>query len=321
MLRSLSVTTSLLAFVAFILATPCSSAQARSAMSHVGSMPARNGVIAPRLYIGNSSASTILIYTNNAHPKVIGTITDGISGPTGMSVDGGGNLYVANSTGADVTVYAPGTTVPSFKIFGGLVRPNNVAIGNDGTVYVTDFAGEVQEYHPGATQPFLTIPLIPANSSPSASNTPTDVGVDAAGDLYVYYDYEQYIVSDGFVVEYPPGQIVGQTLNNISTTHGGGIDLDRAGNIAIAWPGSSRSGSGVAVYAAGTIKRLEYWGARTNPSQLRLGANEDRVYTTDSYTNAVRIYTYPEGRLIRKISLQPSSSSFTSVAVAPAHSH
>lgn len=302
------------------LATPCSGAQAPSD-ARQPEPSTRSSAIAQRLYVGNYSASTVLVYRNDAHPMVIGTITKGISGPAGMSVDPGGNLYVADSNGADVTVYRPGTTVPFFTITAGLTRPSSVAIGNDGTVYVTDFAGEVQEYRAGATQPFLTIPPIPANSSPSASNTPTDVAVDAAGDIDVFYDYEQYIVSSGFVVEYPHGQTVGQTLANITTTHGGGIDLDRAGNIALAWPGSSRAGSGVAIYAAGTDKRLEYWGARTNPSQLRLGAHEDRVYTADSYVNVIRIYTYPEGRLIRKISLPPDSSSFTSLAVAPAHVH
>jgi hypothetical protein len=113
-----------------------------------------------------SSQGAVFVYSTKGQAQLpVATITAGVSTPTGLAVDSGGNLYVANSGNSTVTVYAPGTTTPSATYSNGISTPFGVAVGSDGTVYVANetggasYTGSVTEYPSGSMTPSTTIEL------------------------------------------------------------------------------------------------------------------------------------------------------------------
>ncbi|MGA2760140.1 MAG: hypothetical protein ABSF08_07490, partial [Candidatus Cybelea sp.] len=134
------------------------------------------------LWVTNLAGNVTEYKTGATTPS--GTITNGVSLPTGIAFDRAGNLYVANliSGGADVAVYAKGGESPSRTITDGILDADGVAVDAKGTLYVTNLVtatngnGDVEEYKAGQSQPYLTITDV---------NRPTDVIVNKAGYVYV----------------------------------------------------------------------------------------------------------------------------------------
>lgn len=84
----------------------------------------------------------------------------GLMDPKGMSSHDG-ILYVADATGLHVVSIADGSLVSTVAL-DGATFPNDVAVGADGSVYVTDFlAGGLYRYMDGAAEVFM-----PAGSLP-----------------------------------------------------------------------------------------------------------------------------------------------------------
>ena len=70
------------------------------------------------------------------------TITAGVKDPRALAFDDTGNLYVANTGGANtVTVYAPGKTSVLRTISQGVNTPQALAFGFDGELYVANGVG------------------------------------------------------------------------------------------------------------------------------------------------------------------------------------
>src|SRR5579871_1406819 len=60
------------------------------------------------VYVSDANANAIEVYRAvGRHQQPIKTITVGIDGPQGVFVDAQQDLYVPNSIGEDVTIYAP----------------------------------------------------------------------------------------------------------------------------------------------------------------------------------------------------------------------
>lgn len=74
--------------------------------------------------------------------------------PTGVAVDGGGHIFVADAGNGAVRVISPegvvSTIAPGYA--DGSLRPIGVAVTDDGAVFVTDDRGRVVELTPGAGQ-------------------------------------------------------------------------------------------------------------------------------------------------------------------------
>ncbi|MFZ0231261.1 MAG: serine/threonine protein kinase, partial [Mycobacterium sp.] len=62
----------------------------------------------------------------------------GLSGPLGVAVDTGGNLYVADTFNNRVLKLAAVSNTPTVLPFTGLVAPRAVAVDTAGNLYVTD---------------------------------------------------------------------------------------------------------------------------------------------------------------------------------------
>ena len=70
----------------------------------------------PLLYIGSDNPSAIDIFPlTGPNQQQIGTISNGVGAPWGLSIDANDSLYVANAGNGTVTVYPYGSTIPSME--------------------------------------------------------------------------------------------------------------------------------------------------------------------------------------------------------------
>jgi hypothetical protein len=136
----------------------------------------------PWLYVAGLLGKTIAIYDlAKAGTPEIGSITQGISGPYGIAVDGAGTLYVANENAGNVTIYPAGAIAPSLTLAQGLTTPFGVAVDTNGDVYVTNpspGAPDIVVYPAGKTAPSRTI-------SNSSITEPNQLAFDPARNLYI----------------------------------------------------------------------------------------------------------------------------------------
>jgi len=178
----------------------------------------------PLVYVSDYNANAVLVYDAQSPYNPIGTITNGIDGPSGTCVDGNGTLYVANEAGNTVTVYPRGKTTPS-KVYRNdryLKGPIGLAIGANGTLYVAEFEmNAVLEFDAGATRrPSRIIEHI---------NQPEGVALDANNNLYVSYNNTTI---GGTVEKFAPRQVKGQPLG-MSVQYAGDVKFDAAGDLLL----------------------------------------------------------------------------------------
>jgi hypothetical protein len=193
------------------------------------------------LFVANLSSNEVEIFSQRAGSNPIGTITNGIDEPVGLGVDQSQNLYVANAGqhGAQgfVTEYAPpysGAPVATYSQGLQDSAATNVAIGADGSVYVSEYsAGVVVEYPPRSTKPSgeLAFNNYPGILGPGQSGKPEGLALDATNNLYVAVDFDDF---DGIaeVVKFKPGSKRGHVEASISGSSGG-VAFDTAGNLLV----------------------------------------------------------------------------------------
>lgn len=141
--------------------------------------------------------------------------------PTGLAVDPGGNVYVADLHGPGVWKLSPGARGPSLAPFGHLIRPEGVAVGKDGSVYVADTAArQVLRLAPGATSATALMPT-------TLLNAPAGVAVDNDGNLYIA-DGE-----DRHVLKLPPGADTPTELPFAGLQQPYGVAVDNRGNVYV----------------------------------------------------------------------------------------
>ncbi len=129
-----------------------------------------------------------------------------LNGPTGLTVDAAGNLYVADTDNSVIRMISPsgtiatvaGTTARDYTgdggpaIEAGLNQPEGVAVDNAGNLYIADtFNNVIRQVAPsGVISTFAGtgFPASTGDGGPASSATlflPTDLVVDASGSLYI----------------------------------------------------------------------------------------------------------------------------------------
>jgi hypothetical protein len=258
------------------------------------------------LYVSDFINNVVQIYpTTGKNPSPIGAITDGISGPEGSFVDPDGNLFVSNASNDTVTMYPHGSKKWSLR-YTGFAYPTNVTVGRNGMVYVADLVGQkVVEFPRGKTRSKLTI----------AVAFPQGVALDSNNNLYVSYNTGAHGGGPGNVNEYAPGKTNGQSLG-LHIAWSAGDAIDGSGDVVVADQGSGNGDAAVDVFPPGS----------TNPSQtinqgiqdpFRIAFDKSfkRLYVADPEVNALLVYGYPSGTLLK--SLTNGLSSVYGVAVYP----
>jgi hypothetical protein len=119
----------------------------------------------------------------NSGGRATARITAGISQPTGIATDAAEQLYIANSGGGNILVYAKPYTAVTLTLADPAGEPLSVAVSAAGIVGVTNgglngASGNVSFYAKGSTTPCVTV----ANN---AGLYPQTGAFDAAGNLFV----------------------------------------------------------------------------------------------------------------------------------------
>ncbi len=167
-------------------------------------------------------------------------------------------LYVANSTGNSVTVFASGASgnaKPMQDISGSktkLTTPFDVAVDGSGNIYVTnDGADQVEVYAAGATGNVAPIRGIVGQPY----HYPKGIAIDPInGDIYVAKPLDDSIVIYASSASGKDAPIASIEGSNTGLNAPNGVALDASGNIYVTNKGDSASkgNDSVTVYAAGS---------------------------------------------------------------------
>lgn len=243
------------------------------------------------LYIARYSSGDVRIY-NSRTLALVGSLS-GITNPQGVALDSRRNVYVVDQGLNVVKVFHRGAGTP----FETLTDPDGsalqVAVGNDGTVYLSNeynhFGnGNVAEYPPGKTLPNTQI------DDPHFSVV-EDVGLDSHDNLYVTF-FDEHSV--GRVNEYPPGANNGKRLP-IALNGAGGIEFDSSDDLVLADP----NGKAVKVFAQGSSKpKYEFAHNQFDPWDVALARHSTRAFVTDPFTGNTYEYALPSGKRLHVIS-------------------
>ena len=258
------------------------------------------------IYVSDFTNNVVQIYpTTGSNPSPIGAITDGISGPEGSFIDRHGNLFVTNASNATVTMYPHGSTTWSLQ-YTGFAYPTNVTVGHDGMVYVDDLVGQkVVEFPRGKTRSKLTINV----------TYPQGVALDASNSLYVEYNTGAHGAGPGDVNQYAPGKSNGKSLG-LPIIWSAGDAIDGSGDVVVADQGSGNGDAAVYVFPPGstapsqTIKQ-----GIEDPFRLAFDKPFKNLYVADPEVNALLVYGYPSGTLLK--TMNNGLSSVYGVAVYP----
>jgi kumamolisin len=160
--------------------------------------------------------------------------------PSGIAIDGSGNLYIADFSNNAIREVTPGgsVTTPYGSGISVFDQPNGVAFDGAGDLYVADAGNNlIQKVSSGAVSTFA--------GSGGQFNAPTGVAVDGSGNVYVADSGNDVIreISPGGNVTTFAGQVgtagytdgpAGQALFDAPN----GLALDTAGNVYVADTGN-----------------------------------------------------------------------------------
>ena len=258
------------------------------------------------LYVTGNHSNNVVVYDlgRRGFPK-IGVITNGVSGPNGVTVDAGGQVYVANSNGS-VSIYDSGATSPKLTLKQGLTVPESVAVDAGGSVYVCNrgTVGSIVVFPRGESTPSKDI-------NNGLIEVPSQIQFDGSGDLFY---------ADGLtgVSEIPSHSMKMNSLNLRKLQFTQGLALDPTdGNLFVGTSG--RQLNGVRVYPHNQqtpVRTLKNSGSGNLYTSAKVNGTE-YIFIPDSRNNTVRMFT-SNGNAPFRIVTATGLSFALGVAVKPA---
>ncbi len=172
----------------------------------------------PLLYVGNDNSSAVDIFPlTGPNQQQIGTISDGVEGPWGLSIDANDSLYVANGGRGTVTVYPYGSTSPSMT-YSGLGWALYAVADSTGHVFVSG-QGHVLEFKAGRNRVIAHKQL---------GHETDGMAEDGQGNLYVAYRGKH----SGSIAEFGRG-LSHKRHTGIRIDQPQGLLVDSIGNIIV----------------------------------------------------------------------------------------
>lgn len=269
----------------------------RSTMVRQGVSPAAKPKDLRELYVSDYVDNVVKILKNGTW-RDAGAIGAGLNWPAGLFLDKRGNLYVANTFGANVTEYAPRTTTPSFTYSANMVLPMFVTTDSHQNLFEGDSgngtaSGQVNEYFQGVNATVASCTPGP----PSGNAGVYGVAVDAQGNVFVDFRLPGGI--SGSMVEYSGGlQGCHQTTLPLTFNGPTGMAIDANGNVVVA----EAQGGVVDVIAPPytSVSRTLYSGFGV-PIDVKLSKDNAEAFVTDGQSNSVTIVNYQTGANIKTL--------------------
>jgi DNA-binding beta-propeller fold protein YncE len=243
-------------------------------------------------------------------------VSNGLGHPTGVAVDGAGNVYIVDFDNDAIKEWTPASNEVTTLVSSGISAPIGVAVDGAGNVYFADTGSNSIEEWTAANSNVTTLVS-------SGLNAPQCVAVDDAGNVYITDSVnnalKEWTVANGNVI----------TLASSGLDVPNGVAVDRAGNVYIGdflnlaiekWTAATSTLStlvsglngadGMAVDGAGNLyitdyadSRIEKWTAANGavtilvPSGLNqpIGVAVDatgNVYIADTYNDAIKELPY-----------------------------
>lgn len=260
---------------------PASTPVPGGVVSHRAAKPLPRAALSqPLLYIGDNSAVDIFPLTGPNKTK-IGSITNGVNGPWGLSLDASNTLYVANAFHSTVTVYPAGSSSPSMTYSRNLHEPLYAVADTAGHVLVGDREvashnkGYVVEYNAGTNVPIRRVRL---------GSEEDGMAFDSSGNLYVAY---RRTGINSSIAEFGPGlsnkRLLGMTINQPQ-----GLVVDSAGNMVVV----ESANEDIKVFPPGaTTPSLTLTiAASDHLAELAMQNNETTLWVS---TESGRVYSMP----------------------------
>jgi len=196
------------------------------------------------VYVADANNERIQKWAPGADSGITVAGTTGISGssasefynPTGVFVDGSGNVFVADEYNSRIQEWTPGATagitVAGFGGYGNspsqLADPRGIFVDGSGNMYIADFENSrIQEWAPGATSGTTVAGMGGFGSSPSELDYPMNVYVDGSGNIYVA-DYD-----NSRIQEWAPGATAGITVGATDGYGGSATQLGYATGVYV----------------------------------------------------------------------------------------
>jgi streptogramin lyase len=200
---------------------------------------------------------------------VITLVSKGLAGPSGVAVDGAGNVYWADYIDAGIYEWTAASNTVRELVSSGLNQPEAVALDSVGNVYITDTGHSAIKEWTVANSNVITLVS-------SGLDGPKGLAVDGAGNVYIddttNNALKEWTVADGNVIT---------LVTNLDDPQGAAVDI--AGNVYITDTYSnelevwSPVSSNVTLLASGLLRPL---GAAVDGS--------GNVYTADFNDNTIR---------------------------------
>jgi uncharacterized repeat protein (TIGR01451 family) len=165
--------------------------------------------------------------TNYVGPgPVLTLVSSGLNGPSGVAVDGSGNVYVADRNNNAVKEWSATTQQVTTLVSSGLSSPGSVAVDGSGNVYIADSLDSAIKEWSAATQQVTTLVS-------SGLNQPWGAAVDGSGNVYIADSLNSAIKEWSAATQ----QVTSLVSSGLSYPNG--VAVDGSGNVYIADYGSN----------------------------------------------------------------------------------
>ncbi|QEC63317.1 hypothetical protein FRZ54_12265 [Mucilaginibacter ginsenosidivorans] len=218
-----------------------------------------------------------------------------LSGPSLMTIDASGNIYVANYYNKTISKYNSSNvyvgTYTSGKTF---TNPEGIVFDSAGNCYVEDTgAGAIYKFNSSGVYQSTII---------SGLNHPLGISIDPSDNLYIAtYVYTSPYTSS--VTKYNTSGTLLMTLNNSQMDQADGVAVDGSGNIYVLNRAQDQAGTNKG-YVTKYNSSGTYLGVFSSGYEDPLAISCDpsgNVFVADSHNNQVKIYS-SNGVLLNTIS-------------------
>ena len=257
------------------------------------------------IYVSGAQCNCVQIY-RESDAKLVGEITNGLSGPLGMAVDSAQNLYVANRAEwgkSNVLVFHKGETTAFRTIADPWGWANDVAVDTNGTVFLVNYAdfpprergGEVSVFPPGQSKP---IGFIKDETKNKKFYGVSAAALDSNHNLYITFWNG---VGTAYVDEYyqTSGGKAGLKNLGISAVGNGYFDvvLDNQNDVVTQGANTGL----IAVYPPGQNTPSETIAA-SSPGMMAFDESKSNLYVvSQSSTYGFYEFSYPAGQLEKTV--------------------